>query len=362
MTGAAGVNYDVLDRFKVWAQESTKETFKNIEYLGLRVIPESLGESAFLIEGLQKYSTLATVTEGLGTKILVADAMYQLGRNFYCQIAYCNAATAINDLITTGAVPVSLSMHLAIGSPEWLKNENRVINLINGHKYACDAARCAWSGGETPELQKIINPETAELSCSAQGVIKDLSKIVLAKNIKAGDTVVLIGSSGIHANGLTRAREVADKLPWGYLTRLDDMTYGETLLNPSTIIYAPLMAELADKVDIHYAVNITGHGWLKLMRAPHPFTYVIEKIPESQPVFRFIIDRLGMSLKDAYTAFNMGAGFALYVAPEDVAEVVAVAERLDINAWKAGYIEQGEKKVIIKPLGIEFLGEELKIR
>lgn len=364
MTGAAGVNYDVLDRFKVGAQKAAERTYGNIEHLGLKVVRESLGESAFMICGIEKYPIIASVEEGLGTKIIVTDKMssYSGKAYFYWDIAQDAAAMIINDLITTGAIPITLAMHLAIGSSDWLKNPEKNSALVAGWKEACDIAGCAWSGGETPELKGIINEGTAVISGSAQGVIKEPAKMILAKNIKAGDLIVMIGSSGIHANGLTSARKIADNLPDGYLTRLDDgRTYGESLLD-STVIYAPMMLELIDKIDIHYAINITGHGWRKLMRAPQPFTYVIEQIPEPQPIFRFIVAESKISPREAYATFNMGAGFALYVGENDAQDVIVAANRQGLKAMIAGYIEEGEKKVLIKPLNIEFGEDELKIR
>jgi phosphoribosylformylglycinamidine cyclo-ligase len=270
----------------------------------------------------------------------------------------------VNDMITLGALPLSVAMHLAVGASSWFSDENRCNDLIDGWKRACDLGRCTWGGGETPTLKDIIHPDTVVLSGSAVGVVKPKSRLILAANIQHGDAIVIIGSSGIHANGLTLAREIAGKLPNGYLTKLSDgRLYGEALLDPTTI-YVPLVEDcLNEGVDIHYAVNITGHGWRKLMRATQSFAYIIDHIPVPHPVFSFIQEHGPVDDKEAYANLNMGAGFALYVRESDVRKVLAIVHSLGMSASRAGAIESSKvKRVIIHPLGLEYLGSTLGVR
>ena len=181
--------------------------------------------------------------------------------------------------------------------------------------------------------------------------------------MQAGDSIVLIESSGIHANGLTLARSIAEKLPDGYLTTLPDgRTYGEALLDP-THIYVGLVEDcLEADVNIHYAVNVTGHGWRKLMRAPQPLTYVIEELPTQLPIFDFIQQHGPVDDEEAYGNLNMGAGFALYVEEADVDKVITAAQNLGLKALAAGYIDDGDKKVVIQPTGLVYAGETLAVR
>jgi phosphoribosylformylglycinamidine cyclo-ligase len=139
--------------------------------------------------------------------------------------------------------------------------------------------------------------------------------------------------------------------------------YGEALLD-STIIYVPLVEDcLNEGVDIHYAVNITGHGWRKLMRATQPFKYVIDNIPAPQPVFSFIQEHGPVDDMEAYANLNMGAGFALYVRDSDVAKLLSIVRSLGMSASRAGTIESSKvKRVIINPLGLEYLGSTLGVR
>ncbi len=360
----AGINYGAMDPFKIAAQTASKQTAKNISRFNLKEVSASRGESAYLIEADDCY--YAHVEEGLGTKNIVAEAMQKLtGQLHFDKIAQCGVAMIVNDMITLGALPISLEMHLAVGDSDWFNDKARAQNLIEGWKRACNLSRCAWGGGETPTLKDIVNPETILLSGSAFGQIKPKDKIIKG-NIQDGDVIIIFKSSGIHANGLTLARKIADKLPDGYLTPVDEggLTFGEAILAP-TIIYVPIIEDCQKAgIDIHYAANITGHGWRKFMRAKEPFVYVIEKIPTPQPVFDFMQKHGPISDAEAYSNFNMGAGFALYVSGKDADKVLSIAEKNNLIAIKAGYIKKqdNEKKVIIKPKNLEFSGESLNIR
>lgn len=361
----AGVNYDVMDRFKRMAQQAGKETAENINFHHcdcFREFKPSRGESAYLIWRANEY--LAHVEEGLGTKNLVADAMYILtGKSYYDQIAQCTVAMIVNDMITVGAIPLSVAMHLAAGTSDWFNDEKRTHDLVAGWKKACDMARCVWGGGETPTLKGVVVPEAVVLSGSAIGVVKPKGRLIDGRQISHGDVIVIIESSGIHANGLTLARNIADKLPEGYLTKLSDgRTYGETLLDP-THIYVGLVEDcLNSGVNIHYAVNITGHGWRKIMRATQPFTYVIDTLPTQLPIFDFLQQHGPVDDREAYGNLNMGAGFALFVTKAQATQVIEVAKDFGLRAFVAGHIENGEKKVIIKPKGLEYAGETLAVR
>lgn len=365
-----GVDYDAMDPFKRIAQQAGRETAPNIDCLNhgeFREFAPSRGESAYLIETAESY--LAHVEEGLGTKNLVADAMYKLtGKSYYDHIAQCAVAMIVNDMITVGALPLSVAMHLAVGESSWFDDQQRCHDLVEGWKKACNLARCVWGGGETPTLKDVVVPGTVVLSGSAMGIVKPKERLITGNNIQHGDAIIIIESSGIHANGLTLAREIAAKLPEGYMTKLSDgRTYGEALLDP-TCIYVPVVEDCLNRgVNIHYAVNITGHGWRKFMRATKPFAYVIEYLPRQLPIFDFIQKHGPVDDKEAYGNLNMSAGFALYVPESDVERIFTI---LKICSWPgnfsmifAGHIEKSDtRKVVIKPKGLEYLGSTLGVR
>ena len=359
----SGVDYAAMDPFKRAAQLAARETAGNISRLNdgdFREVEASRGESAYLIEAAKSY--FAHVEEGLGTKNLVADAMYAItGKSYYDQIAQDTVAMIVNDMITLGALPLSVAMHLAVAESAWFDDKVRSGDLIRGWRSACDMSGAAWGGGETPTLKGVVVPGTALLSGSATGIIQPKERRIRAESLRSGDAIIILPSSGIHANGLTLAREIADKLPDGYLTKLDDgRFYGDALLDPTRIYVREIEAILDAGIRIHYTANITGHGWRKLMRAVEPFVYVIERVPEPQPVFRFIAEHGPVSNSEMYGNYNMGAGFALYVDPGDADYILELCP----DAIEAGYVEKSgdQKQVIIQPEGLEYDGTTLGVR
>lgn len=360
---STGVNYDAMDPFKRLAQLRARTTSQNLEHFGMKEVEASRGESAYVWEEQDGYR--AFVVEGLGTKNLVADETRKItGKTYYDALAQDTVAMIVNDLIVVGAEPQVINAYFAVGSSDWFSDEERAKDLVEGWAKACNLAGVVWGGGETPTLKGIIEPNTIDLSGSAIGIVKPKEHLTLGDKLIPGDAIFLIESSGIHANGLTLARTIASKLPDGYATQLSDgKSYGESLLAP-THIYAGLTRDLFEAgIDIHYMVNITGHGWRKLMRANRNLSYVIDKIPEPQPVFKFIQEQSGNNDTEMYGNFNMGAGFAIFIPQESVPLAQKIAkEKHGFNSWRAGYVEEGQRQVVIKPKNIVYKGETLGIR
>ncbi len=358
----SGVDYSAMDPIKVLAQQKAAGTAANLAQFNASELSASRGESAYVWEEGDAYRSL--VIEGLGTKNLVADAMRKFGdKTYYDAIAQDTIAMVVNDLIVVGALPQVVNAYFAIGDSNWMKDEQRAADLTNGWAAACNLAGATWGGGETPTLKGIISPETIDLGGSAVGIIADKNNLVLGDKLAAGDKIILIASSGIHANGLTLARKIGDEAAEGYATKLSDgRMYGEALLTP-TPIYVPIVRALQQaSVDAHYMVNITGHGWRKLMRATKDFSYVIDAVPDVPTEFTFIQQQAGISDQEMYGNFNMGAGYAIYVAEADAQKVVDIATGEGFSALIAGTVTDGPKQVTIIPKDITFSGDTLEVR
>lgn len=359
---SSGVDYSKMDPVKRFAQEQASSTSNNLHRHNMEELPNSRGESAYVWEEQDSYR--AFVIEGLGTKNLVADEMRKItGKTYYNYIAQDTVAMVINDLVTSGARPMVVNAYFGIGDSNWLTDEERFRDLITGWKNACNLSGAVYGGGETPTLKNIIYPNAIDLSGSAIGIIKPKENLITENKLKAGDKILLIESSGIHANGLTLARSIAEKLPQGYATKISDGSmYGEALLKP-THIYAKLIEDLLyKKIDIHYISNITGHGWRKIMRAKQEFTYQIEEIPKPQPVFDFIQEQSQSGDSEMYGNFNMGAGYAIFVPSELAKLTQQITKDNGFNSTIAGTVENGPKQVIIKPKNITFDSDTLQVR
>ena len=216
---STGVDYEAMDPFKRLAQLNARETSSNLERLGMRVVESSRGESAFVWDRRDHYA--AFVIEGLGTKNLVADATREItGKTYYDQVAQDTVAMIINDLIVVGAEPEVINMYAGSGTSDWFEDLERAEDLIVGWKKACDIAGTTWGGGESPTLKGIIEPNAGEILGSATGIIKPKDRLTLGNKLTVGDRILLIESSGIHANGLTLARKIANRLPEGYQTKI----------------------------------------------------------------------------------------------------------------------------------------------
>lgn len=359
---SSGVDYSKLDPIKLLAQKAAASTSKNLVHFNSTEISASRGESAYVWEEEDCYRSL--VIEGLGTKNLVADEVRKYtGKTHYDSIAQDTIAMVVNDLIVVGAMPQVINAYFAVGDSEWMADEERARDLITGWQKACNTVGATWGGGETPTLKGVIEPGTIDLGGAAVGVIKPKSNLVLGDKLNAGDSIVLIESSGIHANGISLARKVASELSNGYETKLaDGSTFGEALLTPTHLYVDFVRSILAAGVIPHYMVNITGHGWRKLMRATQEFTYVINEIPESHAVFNFLQKETGNDSHEMYSNFNMGAGFAVYVKPEQADKVTRIAKNSNLKAWVAGSLQKGERKLKIEPLKLTLSGDTLKVR
>ncbi len=358
----SGVDYSLMDPLKRMAQEEGKKTVVNLKSSGMKELPQSRGESAYVIDNGDSY--LAFVMEGLGTKNLVADEMRKItGKTYYDYLANDTIGCIVNDLITVGAKPVTIMAYWALGHSDWFKDKKRLQDLVKGWAKACNDCGASWGGGETPTLNGVVDKETIDLAGACFGLIKPKFRLILGEKLKAGDVIILFQSSGIHANGLSLARMVAKKLPLSYATKMPSgKMLGEAILKP-TILYPKLIMDLLDSgIEIHYISNITGHGWRKIMRLKKPFTYRMTVIPPVPEELKFIVDKGKIDLKEAYGNFNMGAGFAVYVPEKEAQKVIKIASKHNIKAYKAGFVEQGEKQVIIEPLNIIYKSEELDIR
>ncbi len=351
------VDYSKLDPFKERVMRALEPTFISIERLGIRVVPESIGEPAALFDFLDYDFMLAFKTDGVGTKNKIADKIgfskEVKGHSLYDGFGIDLIAMNVNDLICVGATPFALTDEIASGDSSWFSNEKRVEDLLKGLSAGCMESGIAIPCGETPTLPDIIYPESVNMTGSSIGIVRPKERVVLGGKLTEGDIIYGLESSGIHSNGLSLARKIAERLPDGLLTELENgKTLGEELLIPTKIYAREILEMFESGIEIHYLSNITGSAWKKVMRAKRDFTYVIEELPDPQPVFTFLQKAGDVSDEEAYMTWNMGIGFAIYAPESESGRISEICQRLGTRCYRIGHVAKGEKKVMITPKDI----------
>jgi phosphoribosylformylglycinamidine cyclo-ligase len=358
--GAAGVDYEALDAGKRDALTAALSTSGLLAEHGGRALDASRGEPAFVFELAGQ--SLAFVLEGLGTKSMIARQVEQeLGAGHFDNVAYDTVAAIVNDLCCVGALPLVVNAYFATGSSEWYDDRERRAALLEGWRAGCADAGATWGGGESPSLPGLVAGEEIELAGSAVGVVP-AARPILGADLAPGDEIVLVASSGLHANGSSLARMIAGQLEEGYATSLPSgRTFGEALLDRSVIYTGLVRVLLSSGVGVHYLSHITGHGLLKLMRPSRDLTYRIDELPDVPEVLAFLAAQAEMTRRAAYSTFNMGAGFAVYCAPGEGQRVVRLATELGLHAQVAGAVEAGPRRVILAPADVVFESGDLDL-
>jgi len=358
---AAGVDYDALDAGKRLAIAKALSTSPLLAARGGRALDDSRGEPAFVFELDGRH--FAFVVEGLGTKSIIArHVLEEQGSDRFADVAYDTVAAILNDLCCVGALPLVVNAYFATGASEWYLDGGRASSLLEGWRRACEDAGCVWGGGESPSLPGMLGTGEIELAGAAVGALAPGRAPLLGERLSAGDEIVLVSSSGLHANGASLARLLAGRLEHGYATELPGgSTLGGALLEPS-LMYVGLVEALLDaEVPVTYISHVTGHGLLKLMRPTKALSYRITRLPAVPAVLAFLVEQAGMDAASAYSTFNMGVGYALYCAPGAGEQAVAIATAQGLEAIVAGRVEAGPRQVILEPVGVHYEGDRLAL-
>jgi phosphoribosylformylglycinamidine cyclo-ligase len=359
---AAGVDYDVLDKVKTHAVAAAAATSALLGQHGATALDASRGEPAFVFELGDR--AFAFVVEGLGTKAMITRRhREQTGENLYAEVAQDTVATIVNDLLCVGALPLVVNAYFASGGAGVFGDPEASAALIDGWQRACELAGAAWGGGESPSLPGLVHEGELELAGAAVGAVPEGRRPILGADLAPGDRIVLLASSGLHANGASLVRKLADELPDGYATALPSgTTLGRAVLEAS-VVYVPFVRELlAGDAEVTYLNHVTGHGFRKLMRPTAELTYRITDLQPVPEVLGWVATRAGMDDHAAYGTFNMGSGFAVCCRPDSVEAVLAAATTAGIAAIDAGGVEAGPRQVIVEPIGATYGGDELQLR
>jgi len=279
---------------------------------------------------------LAITTDGVGSKIIVAERM-----NKFDTIGIDCVAMNVNDLVAIGAEPVAMVDYIATFEPD----ERVMAEIAKGLEEGCRMANVTLVGGETATLPDQL--KGWDLVGTAVGVVgKD--RIITGEEIRPGDVIFGIPSSGIHSNGLTLARKVIESAGYSYFDEFENgKTIGEELLTP-TRIYVREVLHVIENYEVHGLAHITGGGLLNLKRLKK-VKFVIDDPLPPQKIFEFVQELGNVDDDEMYRTFNMGMGFAVVMPKDDARRLERSG---DVEGRIVGHVEEGEG-VFVKDLRID---------
>jgi len=254
---------------------------------------------------------LAMTTDGVGSKVLIANAIER-----WDTIGIDCIAMNVNDLYAIGAEPIAFVDYLAVEKVDPERSEQIAIGLRRG----AELSNMTIVGGETASLPEIIRG--FDLAGTAIGIV-DKDKVVTGERIQVGDALVGVPSDGLHSNGYTLARRIIAQSKYTYFDQMPggDKTIGEELLTPTRIYHE--IVELVKECDVHGLAHITGSGLLKLHRIT-PLGFEITDPLEPQPIFHLLQELGDVDDAEMYRTFNMGMGFVIVVPEEEVGKTCRI--------------------------------------
>lgn len=294
---------------------------------------------------------IAFSTDGVGSKTIIAS---RLGR--YDTIGFDCVAMNVNDVICVGARPIAMVDYLGVHTLEG----GRAEEILRGLGAAAKEASIAIPGGELAQLPEVIGSdgtvpgdETAfDLVGACIGTLHP-DELVLGADVRPGDVLIGIASSGIHSNGLTLARRVLlDQAGLALDEHVADLgrTVGEELLQP-TEIYVRAMTSLWDQgIRPMGMAHITSDGFTNLCRLDNRSGYRITDLPEVPPVFRLIAERGDVGPEEMYRVFNMGIGFIAIVRADEADTALRLIEGAGYSALRIGEVTEDEGVVELQPV------------
>lgn len=288
-------------------------------------------------------NVLALHTDGVGTKVLVAQQM-----KCFDTIGIDCIAMNVNDIICTGAQPFAFVDYIGLKKV----NDELVKEVMKGLIAGAKAARIAIVGGETsivPELLAGDTGETFDLSGTAIGMTKN-NNLILGNKIKIGDIILGVESSGLHSNGYTLARKVLSKYSLSQIPEFITKTVGEELLTPTRIYVQPIMELLKNrKIPIHGLAHITGGSFTKLKRLNNKVRYNLFDLSPPQGIFKQIQKDGIVDLKEMYKTFNMGIGLCIILPKANVDKTISIIEKYKMKVRQIGQVDsKGNGNVIGK--------------
>jgi phosphoribosylformylglycinamidine cyclo-ligase len=289
-----------------------------------------------------KKPVLASSTDGVGTKLVIAQQM-----DIHDTVGIDLVAMVVDDLVACGAEPLFLLDYIACGEVV----PDRVAEIGAGIADGCRTAGCALLGGETAEHPGVMKSHEYDLSANGVGVVEE-DEILSRERVQLGDVVVAMRSSGLHSNGYSLVRHVL--MGQGRLrlsSVIDDLgvnhTLGEELLTP-TKIYAQDCLNLIAECEVHALAHVTGGGIPGNLNRVLPDTMdaIVDRSTwRPQPIFDLVQSKGRIEAPEMEATFNMGVGMFAVVAASDADRAMALLTARGVEAWSVGEVIEGEGNV-----------------
>ena len=330
---AAGVDIEAGNRavelMKDWVAKATRPEVVG----GLGGFAGLFDASA--LRGMRR-PLLATSTDGVGTKVAIAQRMA-----VHDTIGFDLVGMVVDDLVVCGAEPLFMTDYIACGRV----HPERIAQIVKGIAEACVVAGCALVGGETAEHPGLLEPDEYDVAGAATGVV-EADALLGPDRVEVGDRFVLLGSSGLHANGYSLVRHVVlDRAGWSLERHVPELgrTLGEELLEP-TRVYARDCLALTAAVDVHAMAHVTGGGLAaNLARVlPAGVSANVDRGTWSLPPMFALVGALGaVPQAELERTLNMGVGMVAVVAAEAADAAVELLTDRGVPAWLGGEISAG---------------------
>lgn len=319
------------------------------KYVKETMRPEVLGglggfSGAFSLSAMKNMEkpTLVSGTDGVGTKLKLAFIMDKHDTVGIDCVAMC-----VNDIACAGGEPLFFLDYIACGKnyPE------KIATIVKGVADGCKQAGAALIGGETAEMPGFYPMDEYDLAGFAVGIV-DEKKLITGENIKPGDTLIGIASSGVHSNGFSLVRRIFDMTSESLNTYYDELgtTLGEALLAPTRIYVKALKSVKDAGITIKGCSHITGGGFYENIprMLPEGVRAVVRKDSYEVPAIFKMMQKAGnLEEKMMYNTYNMGLGMVLALDPTDADKAVAAIQAAGETAYVVGTVEAGEKGVTV---------------
>ena len=335
----AGVDIEAGYRSVELMKKYVKETMR----------PEVLGglggfSGAFSLAAIKNMEkpTLVSGTDGVGTKLKLAFLLDKHDTVGIDCVAMC-----VNDIACAGGEPLFFLDYIACGKnyPE------KIATIVKGVSEGCKMSNAALIGGETAEMPGFYPEDEYDLAGFAVGVV-DEKDLITGENIRPGDVLVDIASSGVHSNGFSLVRKIFDMTAESLNTYYEELgrTLGEALIEPTKIYVKALRSVRETGITIKGCSHITGGGFYENIPRMLPEgvnAHVKKDSYPVPPIFELMKRKGQLEEKLMYNTYNMGLGMVLALQPEDADKAIAAIKAAGEEAYRVGEIKAGEKGVTL---------------